>query len=400
MLTKFISSAVENLGYKPYFSKLAYIRDDGVMEVGKYIDFHDTTNDTTDFSIRLLANNNQLKIYGAINGEINKIGLSLPTIYNSYNNSPHYLRICTGELTTKKNSSLQFIIADQANIARQKRNIFIVTCSTRETPQMFVYSLLGTPTSSSSNIQFSYYEDELISGKYYFCIYTEHYDDHIQITKLSKDYENIWFDFYQYDDIPSNNLTYVTPIQHITSEGGQTINGSLTTTGTITSSKISLSNNDIHYSGTDQFGMSLPNSYLILYGKENSYEPIRNSFLIAARGDDDTIHELKGLKNGSLTWCSNSLSAIAVVARSITSSGYISLACGLIIQWGSVSLAQNDTTKTIQYSISFPLNAKVYITANSTNANILSVTNTNTDATVYRANHTGSMTTYWFAIGY
>ena len=42
------------------FGVLPFIDGDGVMEVGKYIDFHDTDADETDYSVRLTSSTTQL----------------------------------------------------------------------------------------------------------------------------------------------------------------------------------------------------------------------------------------------------------------------------------------------------------------------------------------------------
>lgn len=53
---------------KRYFNGVPFIRNDGVMEVGKYIDFHATSDDTSDYAARITAEKTGLTISGTTKG--------------------------------------------------------------------------------------------------------------------------------------------------------------------------------------------------------------------------------------------------------------------------------------------------------------------------------------------
>ena len=53
---------------KRYFNGVPSIRNDGVMEVGKYIDFHATSDDTSDYAARITAETTGLTISGTTKG--------------------------------------------------------------------------------------------------------------------------------------------------------------------------------------------------------------------------------------------------------------------------------------------------------------------------------------------
>lgn len=53
---------------KKYFNGVPSIRNDGVMEVGKYIDFHTTSDDTSDYAARITAEKTGLTISGTTKG--------------------------------------------------------------------------------------------------------------------------------------------------------------------------------------------------------------------------------------------------------------------------------------------------------------------------------------------
>lgn len=64
-----------NLNSKPV-NRYAYIRDDGVMEVGQYLDFHTDNNpnsSSTDYNVRLRARSDGLHVY--VNGKEDDIGI-------------------------------------------------------------------------------------------------------------------------------------------------------------------------------------------------------------------------------------------------------------------------------------------------------------------------------------
>lgn len=50
---------------KKYFEVVPFIRNDGVMEVGKYFDFHTTSNSAADYNVRLVGEDNKLTVTGA-----------------------------------------------------------------------------------------------------------------------------------------------------------------------------------------------------------------------------------------------------------------------------------------------------------------------------------------------
>ncbi len=63
-----------NLNSKP-INRYAYVRDDGVMEVGQYIDFHTdgNPNSRTDYHVRLQAKSDGIHVY--VNGKADDIGI-------------------------------------------------------------------------------------------------------------------------------------------------------------------------------------------------------------------------------------------------------------------------------------------------------------------------------------
>ena len=80
-----------------FWNKSATIRSDGVMEIGKYIDFHETNSDPNDYSIRLYSNNGILGLNGSFNiyGDLNlssglitsnKLLLNDPNDIDNWNN--------------------------------------------------------------------------------------------------------------------------------------------------------------------------------------------------------------------------------------------------------------------------------------------------------------------------
>lgn len=58
-------------GMSGQYNTIPLIRGDGVMEVGKYIDFHSKNNDGKDYSSRFTANDNGTVTVGNINGTLN-----------------------------------------------------------------------------------------------------------------------------------------------------------------------------------------------------------------------------------------------------------------------------------------------------------------------------------------
>ena len=72
----------------------------------------------------------------------------------------------------------------------------------------------------------------------------------------------------------------------------------------------------------------------------------------------DGIHrsDLVGYPEGRLEWNNTSLSDIAVKAKQITSYGYISFNCGLILQWSETEwvLYPDIMNRTRYFSIAFP----------------------------------------------
>ena len=66
-------------------------------------------------------------------------------------------------------------------------------------------------------------------------------------------------------------------------------------------------------------------------------------------------HILQGTTSGKLTWKNNSLSDVAIVAESITQNGYIKIACGLILQWGTYDVINYtaDSNGTINLPVNF-----------------------------------------------
>lgn len=57
---------VHNTSLQPWFEGIPYIKCDGVMEVGKYIDFHASNKETSDYAIRLTATSGVLTGSGTL----------------------------------------------------------------------------------------------------------------------------------------------------------------------------------------------------------------------------------------------------------------------------------------------------------------------------------------------
>lgn len=66
-----------------WFKGIPYIGPDGVMEIGKYIDFHSTDNTTSDYDVRITAIEDELSLSGAIeNGAIAVTDNFLRSLYD------------------------------------------------------------------------------------------------------------------------------------------------------------------------------------------------------------------------------------------------------------------------------------------------------------------------------
>ena len=74
-----------------WWSAVPQILSDGVMEVGKYIDFHTTSNGTTDYDVRIIADTT---------------GLTM-----------------TGDLTINKNNDARFVVKAKASVNNTIRGI-------------------------------------------------------------------------------------------------------------------------------------------------------------------------------------------------------------------------------------------------------------------------------------
>ena len=88
-----------------------YVGSDGVMEVGKYIDFHESDGDTSDYSVRLTSSGNQLYTSASIfnvNGGNCKIGYSADNACTYISNANgNWLRLKDdGGITWKGNNVL------------------------------------------------------------------------------------------------------------------------------------------------------------------------------------------------------------------------------------------------------------------------------------------------------
>ena len=90
----------------------------------------------------------------------------------------------------------------------------------------------------------------------------------------------------------------------------------------------------------------------MLNGGEN---PTNTGFfqLFAFNALNESQSILKGAPNGSLEWNTNDLAGAAIVAKSLTTNGYIKYANGLIIQWGSFILTNEQLQKTFPIPISY-----------------------------------------------
>ena len=78
-------------------------------------------------------------------------------------------------------------------------------------------------------------------------------------------------------------------------------------------------------------------AYMAVCGKDYTYEPrLKGSFEL--RADDGTdFYILTGNPNGNLMWNSSDLGGAAIVAKSISSNGYIKYSSGLLLQWSEMT---------------------------------------------------------------
>lgn len=113
---------------------------------------------------------------------------------------------------------------------------------------------------------------------------------------------------------------------------------------------------------------------MVLYGKDSAQAGL---FALVAHGGGNDAR-LQGTPAGVLTWSGSTITATSfngtatnstqlsgqtlaqiltsaggIVAQSLGTNGYVKFAGGLVIQWGSVSCA-NNTTATVSWPISFP----------------------------------------------
>lgn len=90
--------------------------------------------------------------------------------------------------------------------------------------------------------------------------------------------------------------------------------------------------------------------YLIMYLLNFNNNDLKDYFVIGTASGGNSL-QIKS--NSTLLWNNNSLFNIAVKQKSITNDGYISFLCGLIIQWGSFILTDEQVQKTFPIPISY-----------------------------------------------
>ncbi|MDN3588120.1 hypothetical protein QWY86_15660 [Pedobacter aquatilis] len=74
ILTVLMLTLLSNINAQNW-NRTAFIAGDGVTEIGKYIDFHDTDNGLEDYSIRLMSQGNSLRT----NGTLHAVGIGVNT---------------------------------------------------------------------------------------------------------------------------------------------------------------------------------------------------------------------------------------------------------------------------------------------------------------------------------
>lgn len=89
-----------------------------------------------------------------------------------------------------------------------------------------------------------------------------------------------------------------------------------------------------------------------VYGVNYSGTSAGKFYAYAMDGTNQTA--LSGAPNGSLSWNNNDLAGAAIVEKSLGTTGYIKYASKLIFQWGSVSVAINNTYGYVALPINFP----------------------------------------------
>ena len=153
--------------------------------------------------------------------------------------------------------------------------------------------------------------------------------------------------------------------------------------------------------------MAIDSSYLILYGKDFSWTPYKNSFLLAAINENNEPYELVGHGTGSLLWRNRDLGGAAITSiynQGGGRKGYIAFASGLILQWVETHNYNNPGTyQSFVYQLSFtscPCVLLVNIGFISSERSLLYVSDQQTDKNQVVISGPKQSYFQYFAIGY
>lgn len=146
---------------------------------------------------------------------------------------------------------------------------------------------------------------------------------------------------------------------------------------------------------------------LQLDGSNRSAGPGRFE-LVADNGTQSSI--LSGYPGGSLKWSDNDLGSSAIVAKTLSTTGYSKRADGIIVQWGQTTAPATITEKMpVTFPITFPnvacsvvITSEGNLTASDSPLAYTQTIDVTTSGFKYRSfyNSPNEIKKYWFAIGY
>ena len=138
----------------------------------------------------------------------------------------------------------------------------------------------------------------------------------------------------------------------------------------------------------------------------NQGENISGTFELEASNGNEYNCSLTGFPNGKLYWNNTDLAGTAIVAKSISSTGYIKYVSGLILQWGNSNMPANSTMVQVTFPISFPVafGTSLVTQYSDRTAGFYNFISNKSDLTrmniQMNAATKNTITFNWFAIGY
>lgn len=147
-------------------------------------------------------------------------------------------------------------------------------------------------------------------------------------------------------------------------------------------------------------------SWLQLFSKNFTGSQGAGSFILKTGGGKD----LHGKADGTLTWNKNDLGGSAIVAKSLSTTGYSKRADGLIEQWGQTTAPATISDKVpVTFPITFPtavssvvITSEGNLTEGNSAVSYTQVIDVTTSGFKYRSfyNSPSEIKKYWRAIGY